>query len=152
MASKNKPGCNCCVVPIDCNACEPNVASVTYKVVIAGIIDDTCTNCSNLNGTYILTNVTDCGYEFLSSTPATCSGGSGGPLISLEFLPSLDTQIIVIISYGNVSQTRTIEYNSGEIPEPNCLTFVDEDIPFLSSVSTLDKCDATSSTCKLTSL
>lgn len=50
MAKKHQPGCPCCPEPCACGGDE----DYEFEVVVAGLVDSSCSDCDTLNGTYIV--------------------------------------------------------------------------------------------------
>lgn len=68
----------------DCTGCDP--AAYQVEVTLSGIgtgdnVDVNCGSCGELNGTFTLTNVADCRWEY---TAATSCGVAGPPLVSYD--------------------------------------------------------------------
>lgn len=67
--------CPCCGYPSSCTADSCDMADC-WEITVAGITDNSCTNCTNWNGTFTLTR------RFSSSGQIVCpvSSGAGGEL------------------------------------------------------------------------
>lgn len=63
------PGCVCCMEFVTCANCSGGADfSRCWELVVAGVADNTCTNCTNVNGTFTLdTVVPQCNATSLSS-------------------------------------------------------------------------------------
>ena len=55
---KNNPGCGCCGATVDCGVCADSEGPRHFTITIAGVANDDCASCTDINGSYILTSFT----------------------------------------------------------------------------------------------
>ena len=153
------PGCACCgttgcVCAVPCTACGTQI-----RVVIADVVDDTCTDCDTLwNGTFVcdinltLSSNNACYYEYtLEDHP--CTSESEDTILQVALLENPGDEFAVYVqwrsaSYGFMS-TWIKEYGASTSPR-DCTTFSSESIPHW--IDGDSACDGTGSTCEITSL
>lgn len=151
MPFLTSPSCNCCEQALQCIRCNTGTTPLTWKVVISGVSNDSCTECATANGTFIV-----------PSQVATCEwrlGGADGPYLFCSDIVQLrvvitnpgggDVRIQVYWSRGgptfySIAWSKT--YTGSGSPIDCELT--DEDIPY----DTSDVCDVSGSTCTITAL
>lgn len=77
LARKVESGCDYCLVEDDCTGlCDPFTVPGAFEVTIAGLTNDGCSDCTSLNGTYVLTQIDFCTYRYYFTDPncGTCFG------------------------------------------------------------------------------
>lgn len=135
------PCSGCCQQ--ECTACLDQGPS-NFQVVIDGIADASCTDCTILNDTYILPFITSgsgtfgdpCIWEYNEG------GSSGCDLSFVRLSVFLDGPagyfITVIMNMsGNIINWKK-SYGTGLADRPDCANLTNEDIPLLNNISTCD--------------
>ena len=168
---------DCCGPLVDCTYCLDDKAPEEFLVEIAGVTNGICSYCNGINQNIV------CSFMGISSLPpcgvsAACPGwgGVGGcrwgktysgtvcysdPPAGLNATIIIGPNLLTVEIYGTVIWP-SVEYGirwqkafPGPFP-PNCLTFAEEDIPYMGcccvGCGASPICDGSGSTCKLTSL
>jgi len=133
-----------------CEHCAGGSAPEELEVEIAGLADDECYNCGDLNGVYVLTYIgsgpAGCCWKF--SFANTC--GFNVLVACISHPIALEYQLEV--SFGLESGTSDIITWLEEIGDyaPNCEEWSSLDVPITSQVQA--QCDDISATCSVTAL
>lgn len=138
--------CEDCERPT-CTMCTGEGIPDAMEITITGIVNGSCTDCANLNGTFILTPDPEspCIYSYQGSDWCGSTtfyylwfGGSGGSGSSLE------------VQVQNNGVFQTIAYETlGTISGVDCRNLVAYDVPWFGHGTV---CDGSASTCTVTSL
>ena len=59
---KNNPGCSCCGEE-ECANCIDSAAPTYMTLVVDGVLDDGCSNCEDMNGTWVIPAYSDCIWQ-----------------------------------------------------------------------------------------
>lgn len=142
------PSCNCCEEP--CEFCTAGSRG-DKQIVLSGFANAVCTDCNNINGTYTLTYVAGCFWQY-SATPITLCG-SGVPTLTIGLTlvnESSNYRILCEVQQTYTPTTYSFKYNSGGTTAFDCDSWSNFDLPYLSGINV--HCDGSSATCKVTSL
>ena len=166
------PDESCCGI-LECGTelCDDGDAPEQYQIDLAGITNGDCSNCGNLNASYILTNcqenVDRCTWNIEFTNVCDCGGGVAYNLIKLELSASgpnhfWDVYVrtrdgVCALNIGDTNMKLRYRKTNGAT---DCLTHSLEDIPFvefrncagLLNNHTNNECNPVSSTCKLTAV
>ena len=126
---KNSPGCSCCV---SCPVCvPPGGAPSSFEVVIANITNGSCTDCDDLNGTFIA--------DYQGTNGATCYWRYTFPSTTCEvqtlYVTIKASQIDVILMNipdfmaGNPS--KDVEWRNSGLSDIDCGSLSSESISYL---------------------
>lgn len=145
-------GCHCV-----CQHCYGGRAPKQWKVVISGIVPDSpgCANCTDWNATWFVDVPCDSGCgAFLFHDLDCAAAPSFDDGIHVTVAQVLGDYIIVVelrwtTLAGVTQKSMYFTKNYGE-QKPDCLSLVDEDIPYASAF--VDNCDGTAATCLLTAV
>ncbi len=146
-------GCHCV-----CQYCYGGRAPRQWKVVISGVVSDSpgCAFCSDWDGTYFIDVPCDSGCSVFYFFDVGCNPAFGGASFDDGVWVRVDTLlgdyfITVELRFTSATVQRSIIFskNYGE-QQPDCLSLVDEDIPYASAF--IDTCDGTAATCLLTAV
>lgn len=152
MGFRFSPGC-CCEFckpgNVNCPACACNVAPNAYKVVLAGIVNNGCSDCGNLNGTYFLCEIhqdpSDCDWELLLDPPVC-----GFTAIRMAVIASFPAGVFVGLHRGpDHADWREPEF----VGQIELCGAVDLNVPFAPLFTTSGasaQCDFSGSTCTVT--
>lgn len=154
-----QPWC-CCDPPIqcfECAYCEGECASEEFEVVVAGIVNGTCSACAGLNGTYTLTfnhiivpPPGGCRWDYIvSATGWPCASGTLFPAgLRLDLVsdgspgdPANFFWRLIILEGGNSLFGYTFQTAATPSDPPTC-TEIDMPIPYIGSDTT--RCNAAS--------
>lgn len=166
-------GCHCRVtVPGPCDACTGDLVP-QYQIVITGMVDSLCANCSDLDGTYI-TDLSGCTSIDLFSTTAEvygivddcpalgtpgCAVASSADISVIFTHATIATPFVTIVTSRAGSLLSNVYRWTGSSPL-DCTSFVDEPFTFsdqfgactgLGGVGTFTTlgCDASAATCEV---
>lgn len=132
-------GCKTCTCE-ECAAASPYYAPCCWKVVIAGIVDGSCSDCEVLNKTYYLSQDTSGGCVW--SEGAVC-GDCDPTDITLSVTLDGSDYIVTVTMDGHVWRK-----NYGTT-KPECCGLTNETIPHTTNTG---DCDSSSATCVITAL
>lgn len=121
---------------IICSGCNPPVGPDFMQVVVSGLVNGTCTcsgataNCTQFNGTWVLSKYGTCGWRYIFGTtacPAPC--GWTNAYIHAEVYKM--TTHIARVYFGSTNDQATPYWlkNYGATP-PNCSGYVNESLPW----------------------
>jgi hypothetical protein len=143
-----------CCGPIDegvtpdapCNQCA-NAEAACWSVTIAGVADDTCSECEQFNGTYLTGSAEVSGLGYCTWDWAMDDGPCGEDRIGVQVQVST-TRVSVILIQRLGFNVNTYEFRNTSLGTINCLTLTDQDIPYYGEVigSSGISCDASSAT------
>lgn len=133
-------GYHCCCGECPCTHCDGSSPPCCFKVVISGITEGTCGECSCLNDTFYAPRTANCTWwQLLTTRSFPCDSS---PLQVTVYLDGSDYKLKVELG-GNV----WIKNYGGT--KPTCEDLADESIAYSASGS---DCDASSSTCLVTAI
>lgn len=131
------PGCGCCSIATTCTFCTPGLdPGLDMQVEVSGIADDWCTNCSALDGTYVLPlasiSPTECSYVYeINPNPLTCSGYSQ---FVVRLLLDLNTSSQLVFSMQKMCNDPNgfLNWRNSYGGAEDCTAWVDESVTYLS--------------------
>jgi hypothetical protein len=145
-------GSNC-----ECNQCSPcadGTVPDAWQVVIAGITNDECNECTSANGTFVCEPVDQvtpyqCTWDYTFASPL-CEA----PYCTPGYIR------VSVVDFGGVRRVRVglsvcVSWSLNLFPNARCDQFNNLDLPFIGGAWDdvfKEACGITSSTCKLTAL
>jgi len=144
------PSCNCCT-PAECAWCSAGSYG-GKRVVISGMANGSCSDCANMDGTYILAHASSpgstCNWND-SVSDTLCTSATTVTAILTAQNTGANTYVNFLMNTGfGVHQWRL---DTGSSSPTNCSGWSSTSLPFLST-SAGGQCDSTSATCLVTSL
>ena len=153
----------CCVEHEDCLACQNGTTPLEFDVTIAGVANGDCDQCTNLNGTFRLTqDASLCRWYYndvdgiAACVPFLGDGEWDRIDIYIAVTGVFSTKIEIYarkeVLSGWTGDTDRMEWEL-IMPSlaPDCISFEDLDIP-QSRNSVYGDCDNSSATCTITSV
>jgi len=144
------PGYPCCCPSASscgctCSACS-DTAPCCWRVDIAGMADNTCSECENFNGTWYLSQDTAGGCTWSVRIPTGCTECDSVDLVLTVHLDGSDYKIKVEMVDDSDTVLHKWEKNYGEAA-PDCCGLSSESLPH---VTNSGDCDSSSATCTIT--
>lgn len=144
----------CCIETRPCVPCEDELSPANWKLVVSGVVDQGCSNCSDMNGTYIVPWVNDCRWRLLDTTVDPCSCPSGNCLsigINIDDIGGGDYRIWGFMFHRNgVATENSLQFEKIYVgAKPDCDTLVDEVLALFQGADS-PACSGASATFKLT--
>lgn len=139
----------CCKKP----ACQYCTATPTQlQVVISGVVDQDCSDCDSLNGTFTLDQVDGnaCQWNYDNDSLSTCFTNES--YTAEIYLQSGTTYFLWVRYIGDTGGSGgTIEWleNLGTT-KPDCSAWSSQSVSY--HTDTISECDGTSATCAVTAL
>lgn len=151
MASKNKPGCNCCDQTVPCSVCSTGFGPQTFKVVISGMANGNCGTCSELDGTFFLENSgagggCTCNWQLTFDT-SVCGTYVSMSICLFESAGTYFFDFYINTAGGGTQMVFRQTYPSAI----TCTTLANEALPFFAN-DTTGECDGTGSTVQVTAV
>ncbi len=117
----------CCQDVVDCDLCSGGWP-ISWTVEIAGITSESCTggNCTDINGTYAIDDITDIESSSCQTSEAPISGVCGFTGISFTILQT-GPELLVSMSAGGAEFLR---WNKTVSSSPSCHNFANEELAF----------------------
>lgn len=156
-------GSRCCCVVFDnpCNGCDGDISS-NMQVVLSGIADcGTCSNCSSLDGTYIVPYINNGPCNFRD-----CFDVSGSSIVACTSVNGFEVQVVSQNLFGTYYVDVNVQTNSDSacggtgcagaqfralLDEiPSC-RFDGFDVPYASTAVGVG-CDYSGATCTITAI
>lgn len=145
------PTCACCgTVCPQCSAGTPQ----QFQVDVTGFANDTCTDCANIDGTWILAIGNNClGVTGTCAWHYDASGPLCGDVFCMDVIVSQvpfssDRQVRYAAVVGVVAIVEFIKTYTGT--RPDCESLSSTDLPFSSNLQT--NCDGSGATVLITAL
>lgn len=151
--------CCCAANIITCSTCINTTGYTSYTVVISGVADATCSNCSNYNGTWVVTEWASrgsrCEWSYENVTNVSHWDGSVcvDPYTSDIFMevkqPPFSNHFLNVYLGANATFGNGLKFASDlGASKPSC-NFSSKNVPFSSDMSEV-ACTAASATCTVT--
>jgi len=129
---------NCCC-PAVCSACLNSCAPEEWEVVVQDVANGTCSDCADLNDTYIVTPEVACIWRHVLD-PVVCN---------LTIMKLLIIGSYIFVRFYDVAGSNKLEFRQAYGSPPDCVNLSDEDLPYYSSDG---RCDGAAATCTITAL
>ena len=136
-----------CICSIQCANCENGLAPLEWAVSIDGIANNPCTDCVDMNQTYILPQLTSCQWRISGIEPQAICRARPYPTDSMAMLVRVfkdgsDYKISVqIYQESPLTSFLKFEKNYGTT-KPTCISFSGESIPWVSSQFSWNGCES----------
>lgn len=154
--------CPECRSSSDCGLCVNDVSPEYVKLVFSGIANNDCADCTIFNKTFILPIrvgvpcIWEKTYEAAGGEDVPCDGTDAIYTIIMELSSSGSVHSLLIqlsLSYyeGAVFRTWATRWGGTQSSEYNCFAWDSTNMPFTTQDAP-GQCDASSSTCLLTSI
>lgn len=136
-----------CCCPADCSFCNSGTVPDQYQVELSGISNQGCSDCTTLDGTYIIDRTAACVWSQAVS-PAVCTF----ILIQVRQDSVLQETTVNFADPGLFGLKQIMWSKAGGASTIDCDAFSATDIPADVADDTSPDCDNGSSTCLLTAL
>jgi hypothetical protein len=140
----------CCCGGAICTNCEPQAIPNSITILLALIVNGTCTNCDEINDTYNLPYRGYCHWEDEFDLPSKCDGESAYVLIQADLrVFGAGYQLWVTVEiYLETSSSFVADFRKDFEAKPDCNAWNGLDVPLYSGYDV--HCDGTAATCAVT--
>ena len=153
--------CCCSTASNPCFGCSGDITN-NMQVVLSGVANcGSCSNCSSLDGTYVVPYISNGPCNFLD-----CFDVSSSSIVACTSIDGFEIQVVIQNLFGTYYVDVNVQTNSDSacggtgcagaqfrstsLSEPSC-AFSNYDVPY-SSTGVGTECDFSGATCKITAI